>query len=356
MGPTVNIDQTTNEVAVYGPGIMQMPSEANFDGSKLARPVDLTISWEERMLFDGQDAQFWGRITAEQDTGHLACQYLRAVMDRKVSFREGEREKQHAKVQKLLCDKKVWIEDVKRDGRRLVAYKRMECQELNVDNDAESDDTRINAKGPGKVRIFQSGSKDEHRPGANRAPQTQPPPSNVSRKPNGPPPAKTEEFKLTQVIYPDSMTGNNKRGIATFYGGPHGIVVVYHLPTDDPDLKIREDRLPSGGLYLTCKRLEVLSQKFPDGTSKQVMWAYDNTYVEGENFEGQTFSGHADIIKYDESKEIVIFEAKEGNLATLYQQKVVGGNPEKITGRKITYNRITGEFNIEGGRRMSIVK
>jgi hypothetical protein len=352
MGPTVNIDQTTNEVSVYGPGIMQMPSEANFDGSKLAQPVDLTISWEERMLFDGQDAQFWGRITAEQDTGHMACQYLRAVMDRKVSLREGDKGKQRAKVQKLLCDKKVWLEDVKRDGRRLVSYKRMECHELNVDNDTETDDTRVNAKGPGKVRIFQLGSKDDNRLGPNRAPQPQPPVHEV-RKPNGPPAAKAEEFKLTQVIYQDSMTGNNKRGTATFYKN----VVVYHLPTDDPDLKIKEDRLPSGGLYLTCEgRLEVLNQKYPDNTSKQVMWAYDKVYVEGQNFEGQTFSGHADIVKYDESKEQVIFEAKEGNVAVLYQQKVIGDKPEKIIARKIIYKRSTGEFNIEGGLGISIIK
>jgi hypothetical protein len=46
--------------------------------------------------------------------------------------------------------------------------------------------------------------------------------------------------------------------------------------------------------------------------------------------ESQEFSGSADVVKYDESKEQVILEGSDGNLAVLTKQKGRGTEPEVV--------------------------
>ena len=64
------------------------------------------------MLFNGKFAEFNGGVEAYQDNASLKCQGLQVTLDRYVSFKEGQKENQNAKVEKLVCDHKVWIEDM----------------------------------------------------------------------------------------------------------------------------------------------------------------------------------------------------------------------------------------------------
>jgi lipopolysaccharide export system protein LptA len=345
LGPDINIDQTTNEAEVRGLGAMRLPSRANLDGSPLDKETELTISWENRMLFRGQDARFWGKIHAEQGSGHLACSFMQVFLDRKISLREGEKTDQPAKVQKLVCDKDVWIEDFTRQGRRLVASKRIDCISLSVDNDTQTDDSQLDASGPGRVRLFQVGTSQELLPGLTTArPSSRPSPARPGQKPVQTPSKGEEERKLTQVIYQGKMSANNKRGIATFYDK----VELYNVPATDPDMKIDDKRLPPDGVFLTCEKLEVLSHKLPNGTTTKEMRAYRKVFIES-----QDFSGLADVVKYDESKEQIILEGTEGKPAILYREKVRGRERETIKGKKITYMRLTGDFHVEGGTAIS---
>jgi lipopolysaccharide export system protein LptA len=341
LGPDINIDQTTNEASVSGLGVMRLPSKANFDGSALAQETELTISWENRMLFRGQDARFWGKVHAEQGNGHLACREMQVVLDRMVSLREGQKSDPPAKVQKLVCDKDVWIEEFTLQGARLVASKRIDCLALSLDNDTEIDDSRLDASGPGRVRLFQVGNNEELLPGLNANQRSSPGQRRGSKTPND---KKPEETKLAQVTYQGKMSANNKRGIATFYDK----VVLINMPAADPDVRIDENRLPTGALYLSCDKLEVLSHKLPNGATSKEMRAYKKVSIES-----QEFSGHADEVKYDESKEQIILEGTEGKPAVLYRQKVQGQDPGTLRGRKIIYMRLTGDFHVEGGRGIS---
>jgi lipopolysaccharide export system protein LptA len=135
------------------------------------------------------------------------------------------------------------------------------------------------------------------------------------------------------------MRANNKKGIATF----NDRIVVIHVPTPDPDLEIKEAQPPQGAMYLTCEKLEVLSHKLEGNRASQEMRAYQKVFVAG-----QDFSGRADIVKYDESKDDqIIFEGSDGNSAVLYKQKGPGQDREEIRGKKIIYWRKTGEFGGE---------
>jgi lipopolysaccharide export system protein LptA len=351
VGPEVNIDQTTNEAWVNGTGIMKLPGNGNIYGTKptkppeakSAEPADLTIAWEKHMLFDGQVARFdWpsnqrrGRsVQAELESGRLACKALQVTLDRMISLREGEKGKQQANVQKVVCDKDVWVEDCKREGSRVVDYDRIDCPLLSVDNGEDKDDSVVNAGGPGTVRIFQFGTKEES---AAQAGASKPAKGRAAANPAQP--KSKEESELTRITYESRMYANKKQGIAKFWDK----VVVIHVPTDDPHLPIDDNHLPPGYLYMSCERLEVLKSKLPDGKTTQEMRAYGKVAIET-----QEFSGNADVVKYDESKEQVILEGSDANPAVLTKQKGRGAKPDIVRGRKITYHRLTGEYEVEAG-------
>jgi lipopolysaccharide export system protein LptA len=357
LGPQIDVDQTTNEVWVTGLGAMRMPSKNSFDGAPLEREVQLTINWEKSMLFDGQLAKFRGGILAEQETGHLFCQEMDVWLDHKISLREGEKRGESPKVQKLLCERDVWIEDVVHKNMRVVSYKRMDCFQLSLDNDNDNQETIANASGPGRVRIFALGANIELSPGIapttaetsakSKPAQVQPrrgasTPGAPSRAASAPGATNTSagevETKLTQVTYDGRMTANNRKGSAIFFDNVQAI----NVPTNDPELKINIDHPPEGYMYLRCDKLEVFSHKFPDGHTSKEMRATGKVTVEGKDF-----SGLADEVKYDESKEQVILEGTEGKPAVLYQGKVKGADRDALRGQKITYWRTTGTFTTE---------
>jgi hypothetical protein len=330
LGPEVNIDQTSNQVWVNGLGVMRMPSKANMDGSPSARETQMTINWDKTMYFNGLEAKFGGNVRAEQDTGRLGCEDMEVRLDRRVSLKEGEKAGQSPKVQKLLCDKQVWVIDVRWENGKLDSCKRMDSQQLVVDNDEESQDTQVQAAGPGVVRTFQKGGQEEL--------------SGQSQAKAKAAKSKDEQTKLTHISYLGRMDANNKRGLATFYDR----VIVIQVPTTNPDLPIDESRPPPEAMYMSCDKLEVKNIKQPNGKATQEMYASRKVFVRGEDY-----SGSADIAKYDESKdELLILEGVDGKYATLYRQKAPGQPREEIKARKIFYWRKTGEFKVEEGQEM----
>ena len=61
------------------------------------------------------------------------------------------------------------------------------------------------------------------------------------------------------------------------------------------------------------------------------------------------FTGNAKTVKFDEQTDILIFEGAGNVPATVYRlPKVQGGVPQTLQGRKILYNRKSGEFNVDG--------
>jgi hypothetical protein len=349
LGPLVNIDQTTNETWVRGRGLMRMPSKTDFNGNPLAKESEMTINWQKSMYFDGQMAKFVGSVRAEQGNGHVACEAMQVFLDRKVSLREGNRGGQTAKVDKLLCEQEVWVDDSAfgPDGR-LTSYKRIRCPELAVDNDNETGDSQVSAAGPGTVRLFQLGAKGEIFPGASNSTGPQPARGKPAKpKPAGPNSKVEEEFKLTNVSFGGRMSANNKRGVATFYDD----VIVIHLPCNNPDLKIDDFRPPRESTRLRCDRLVVLNHKHPDGTSSQEMTAYVKVTIDGPDF-----SGTADIVKFDESKDQLILEGTPGNPAILEKQDARGGNRKKVRGLQIIYSPKSGEVHGDDIQNLDFVK
>ncbi len=344
LGPEINLDQTKNEVEVKGMGLMRMLSKQTFDGKELPKKTELRIEWEKRMFFDGTQASYFSNVGATQDTGRLNCDQMEVTLDHYVSLKQGGKGEQPA-VEKMVCYNRVVVEDIKRDGKKVVEMKRINANSLDMDNDKKTKERSINASGPGWVRTYQLADKQEAFDSPNKAPESRPPASKTNAK--GQQQGGEKEFKLTLISYEGRMWANNNLGIARFYDH----VELIQIPTENYELEIGPGRLPHGSIDMKCDRMEVREEKHQDGTTSQELRAFDRVHVLGDNF-----SATCDVLKYDTSKEQLILEATiPGTYAKLYRQKFPGAQPDVTEARKILYNRATGNFQATESRGASII-
>lgn len=336
LGPEVNIDQRENKAWVNGPGAMRMLTDTNFEGAKLAQPSELTVHWRERMYFNGKLAEFHGGVQAEQQNSRLLCRDMEVAFDRPISLKESDKGKPKARVDKMVCDQSVMVEEVTREGNRLTNYRRLSAPELAFDNE----DGIATVSGPGELRVLAPSDSGPTLPGAPAKPGAPPakgavPPARPGIA-KGQPPA--PEMKLTHVKYQDRMQANNKTRTATFYGN----VQVVNVPCDRPDAVIDIDHPPPGYIYLQCERLKVYSHLLPGGQKSQEMEAHKKVTVQSEQFYGS-----ADVVKYDEAQDRVILEGAEGGKAILWRVKTAGADQETVSGKKIYFWRKTSTYKVE---------
>ena len=272
------------------------------------------------MFFDGQNAAFYGGVQAEQQEARLVCQNLQVVFDKPISLKEGQKNGPAAKVRNLVCDQSVRITDSVYLERKLLRYSQIDSMQMSVNNE----DSWCRRQGRAWSASFS--------PARNRR---------VSNRPASAP--AEEEVKLTRINYLGRMLANNNTRTAVFYEN----VELIHVPTENPNLAVDIDKMPDGSFYLRCDLLNVYQRRDAGNKVNQQMEARGRAMVQAKEF-----SGRADVIKFDESKDLIIFEAGEGGLATLSRQRARGAAPEEVTGKKIYYWRRTNDFKIEGAIRL----
>lgn len=339
-GPEVDLNQQTNIAEVQGMGVMTMPASRDFNGNPLNKPSDLTIHWQEHMLFEGsaRRAQFQGSVQANQGTGGLLCQEMQVSLDRPVSFKQDAKGNQNARVDHLVCDRDVFLQDNPLEDGRVVGFQSLVTPEVTMDNAAG----KVLAEGPGIVHILKYGNPDDG--------PLAPPPGGLSQSRPPTQQKKTdtrEQLTLTQVKYRGQLSGNNSQRLAIFYDD----VQVIHGPADKKALLdhrlLNVDRfnLPPGYMYLSTDKLLVYnSQPSRTGGGKgQSMEAQGHVNVQAREFWGTGVRA-----TYDEDKDMLVLEGGDG-LATLYRQTTPGKSPDTFTGKRIKYWRGTNNCQVDEG-------
>jgi lipopolysaccharide export system protein LptA len=139
------------------------------------------------------------------------------------------------------------------------------------------------------------------------------------------------------------MDANSKRNTAQFWGN----VRVLHIPCPRHDAPINLDDilavdLPEHSLFIRSGRLKV-NDGVENGKPNKQMEAHDQVKLHGRDF-----WAYADAVYYNEQKQQVILEGKDGGTAVLYKRERPGDNPKRIEGKRLIYNRATGEINGQG--------
>lgn len=349
LGPLVHIDQPANNAWINGAGSMKLPARTDFQGNPLQEPVEVTIFWTERMFFDGKIAEFDGNVQAEQGDsdlggGRLACQKLEVVLDRAVSLKEPRQRDGEPLpgLHRMLCDRGCRLEKGVRSGDRWEQYQRIEAREVLFDNPS----SQLNVYGPGIVTMLHEGSAGGFA-GALAKPQGSPQTNRSNKQPSVPQAdrgntARATETKLTRIHFGGHMQANRASGVVLFTDR----IQLMHGPGSDPDAEIHPDRLPVGGLWLGCNRLRAVSRRQEDGTVAQEFEAADRVRIQGRLSSGE-FSGQADVVKYVESKDLLILEGQNGNLATLMRQVAPGRPREPVRAKRIWYWRSLNQVRLD---------
>lgn len=336
LGPTVNIDQPANNAWVNGGGSMRLPSKTDFQGNPLKEPVDVTVYWTDSMFFDGKIAEFDGNVQADQgDTSlggaRLACQKLEVVLDRTVSMKDpqGKPSEQPAALYRMLCDRNCRLEKGVREGAKWKQFQRIEGREVLFDNPS----SQLNVYGPGVVHMLHEGSSGDL---AGTAPL--PAPKTTAPKKD----AKEAEMKLTRINFQGHMQANKASGVVIFTDH----IDLIHVPASDPDAPIDPLKLPIGGMWLGCNKLRAVSRRIDANTVQQEFEATDRVRIQGRMASGE-YSGQADIVKYDESKDLLILESTGTNLATLSRQIAPGRPKEPVRAKRIWYWRTENRVRLD---------
>jgi hypothetical protein len=342
-GPIVTIDQATNRAEVDGDGAMQMPTNKNLDGTDVAKDKAnprITVYWKKRMTFNGRSADFFGGVQAFQQGSYskMLCEHLVTYLDRHVSFKgnfqdpksmKKDNDSQSAKIERIICDKNVFIDDSKVDEAAKALVQRNVIQGWQLVNHQEG---HTNITGPGQARQLAKGGGES--PLGPQGGVAQP---KNEAKPN-------QQWMLTHVKFPARMfySADEKSKKATFWADPGNFVEVFHFPTIDINGTMNPDQPPKDGLYLRCENLVVRGEQVK-GRVVQTMIARQNVY-----FRTDTYMGFADIVKYDEHTDHVTMEGANGNPVRLY--KYVDGvrRDVSMTSDKVLYNRKTGDVTTTG--------
>ena len=330
LGPFIELDQTQNIVQVTGQGRMRLPSKSDFEGAALKEPTDVVLTWTKRMLFDGRSAEFDGQVVALQGSASLSCQKLTVVLDRQISLRERLPEEkgkeQPATLRRLLCNQEVVLEKRLNEGTPQYDYQRVRGSQLDFDNIQGL----LIVQGPGQVDIVRPGQDMVHVAQNQRQAQPQ-----------------IAGLKLTRIIFHGRMEAQPKSGLVIFTDGQ---TELFHLPSTNPDREIDADRLPPGGLYMTCKILKGMNRKVESQQAIQEYEASSQIRIRfGEN------SAQADHLKYEEQKGWLILEGRNGNLVTLSRQQKTGEKPQLIRAGQIIYRVKEGTFHFNNTDSLNVL-
>jgi lipopolysaccharide transport protein LptA len=316
---------------VNGKGLMQMETKTDFQGNALSRPSTLEVLWDETMDFHGGFVEFHGGVQASQGASRLRCENLQVYFDRDISLKEGNKGQPSPHARKITADNKVWVEErtPAANGRDLAGFQRLDCLELNV----LTEDNQVWAQGPGWVRTVQPGGGD-----LDLSPRSAAPPKPT---PNG-------EWRLTLVNYATRMVADNKKRTATFTGDVKVLYVGWELKRANDPIDVNQvvDELPRGGIWMEADRLTVYAGQ-GKGAKDKTLDAFGKVRLKAVDEKNQVFWGSAEEVHYDEEKDQVILDGKDG-VARLSVIERKGAPPKRIEGKKIFYQRKTGTFDGQG--------
>jgi hypothetical protein len=226
----------------------------------------------------------------------------------------------------------TYYEMVRDEKQRVLRTQHLSACELEmnarvIDSGSRDPYQSVLATGPGTVRLWQSGLKDEAGPRRNP-----PMPDPDVAKNTG----KDTEMKSTIVTFAGRMHARDYGSVyqdATFVQQ----IELFHGPSERDDAEIDRNRLPPGWVTLKCAdKLIVSSRKNPGGTAAQSLHGYGNAWIRTDEYDGW---GE----KVTSDGPTVTLEGGENTLAHINNRF----NMNRFPGKKIVYDRMTGYFKVD---------
>ena len=334
-GKDIHLDQGANQAWVAGAGELKLPIPENASLPELSAAANrmLRVRWDEKMEFNGDEANFIGRVEAKLGNGTMHCEKMLVSLSERMSFQTKSNEA-NPELKSIKCYEKVSFDYSSYLERRQVEVYRGEVGEF-VLNYQEGN---VIAQGPGEVRAWSrkksNGNSTAMREDSNQA--------------NRPIPTEVSEWEYTRIefegklngIFDGLTTGQSKRQRVTV----DDRVEVVHGPVQHPTEQIDPDNLPSKAGTLRCHQLQIVNHTDSDRGKKkyQEMLGLGNAEIEGQ-VDGRFFTASADEISFDGSTSFCTLRARGRHNARL---SGIGYGHQN--GQCIRFNPEQNLFTIDG--------
>jgi len=313
-GQTIHLDRAENLAWVEGRGLLQLPVPKSLDGQELSEPQLLDVWWQDRMDFDGLLATFEGDVRAILAEGKMRCETMQVALTQRISFSEENSDRGSPEVRTVVCRDGVEFENHRYEEDQLVEILLAKAFEFQLDHAAQT----TNAQGPGWMQMWRRGSGKRAGLSATETVQA----NRVSLEPSS-------DWEYTRVDFAGKMTGQIAKKRTSF----HDRVAVVYGPVQKPTDVFDKHHLPKDGGWMRCDTLQVV-QTAANGDGKsfvQLLGAGD------ARLEGRGFSGRADQVSYDETKEKYVLRSLGHRKATIWREKSPGDQQQAVDAQQIEF-------------------
>ena len=360
-GPRIDLNESANsastgnasrgaEATVEGGGRLRMVVSRGPDGRELPQPAPLDIYWNERMTFADRTAHFIGSVRAvmnnETDVdAQLTCAGMKVLFTEEFgrsnsvsggSFRQVSRSsddkqspQQASEIERLECEGRVVIDMKLKAEGVITARHHAEFADLVL----QGESGEFTAAGPGVVESVQP---DERR----RLTAT----SRAVVRANTPVRAPDQSCLFVRATFIGNLEGNYHDRFVRLrqhVRGVFGPVASLQDRLSVDGLGVNE--LPENTGSMGCENLTVsITPGAEKGRSSFSLRAESNVAGAGKGtrapcrLESRLFSGDADQITYDHSKQQYILRAEDGRQARVTYVPN-NGEPQSLTGRRFEY-------------------
>ncbi len=306
------IDTATNFSRVSGAGSLQFPVNVDMEGNAFEQTELMEVFWNEQMRFEGRQVHFIGKVRTVIRDSVINCEQLIITLDRPVSFHNPDK-KNKPQIKEIACTDGVKLEMNQFENGKLVAVRLIDVATFKI-NHLTGD---MQAQGPGEMNFWQrrNGKASLGMPEGmfeNRKKKTQ--------NSNEPKP----EWDYTKVTFAGYMKGNidqqQKQGQAAF----HDRVNVLHGPVSAPLIQFTRDDRPPESAWMRCGLLEI--QAYSTSKTEQEPQEKSSLSIEfkaskNAEIEGDQFQVRANIITFDQARNLFVMRGEENRHVTLWRYK-----------------------------------
>lgn len=359
-GKQIWLDRGTNDSAVVGAGLLQIPVKRSLDGAELSEPRLLDILWKDKMTFDGLNANFYGEVRtifaddtpatattkAIRNVGSLRCDEMQVTMTERISFAEsGNRSRRRtaggeraagdrtSEIRQILCFDNVQLDSNKYEDTRVTEVRRAEFTQLEM-TPATGETV---ATGAGWTTLWSRGRMNP----AGLA-------TGAVVKANAAVSQDKPEWQFTRVDFSGKMEGNTKTKVATF----HENVRALSGPVKRPDNMIDVERMPADAGWIRSQSLR-LTRHQPTDTRQPAYHealATGNAKIEGNTGAQGIFHGRADEISFDQSKGLYVLRSQGSRQATIWRQTQIGGEESRADAQRMDFVPSRNQLKLHGTR------
>ncbi len=342
------------EATVEGSGRVRFVVQQGPDGQQLSSPAPLDIYWNERMSFSGRTAHFIGNVRAVLNNevdydAQLTCAGMKVHFAEEVQISRDRKEREMAfniprskvgsakgadsepenEIVKIECEGQVVVDAETMVNKVVTARHHAEFADFVIDQKTGD----FHAMGPGVIESVQP-DKNKRLKFTGRT---------VARA-NTPINTPDHACMYMRATFIGRIEGNHVRRYVRLRQHVRGVFGPVRTLDDKINIDgLGADELPLNTGSMGCENLTV-SMNSTEGSAENSfsLVAESNGAGGGSGtrapwrLESREFSGDADKITYDHSKQQYILRADEGRQAKVTYQPN-GREPQTLTGRRFDY-------------------